>query len=349
MAFPNTILLGGLTTVSLAESLAVGSPVGELDATVKNGETIDEFTVVSDFFEIVEATAGHWELRLKAGVDYETIAQQHHELQITVKSSDGTSATEIITVNVTPVSEGPPTDIALSATTVVENAIAGTVVGDLSALDPDLGETFSYSLMNADGAFKIENGKLVVADGSKLNFEASSSVQVTVKVTDSGNASYTETFTIAVTDGVDTVVGTKKNDWLVGTKGDDIINGGLGKDKLFGDTGKDIFVFDTPVKNGHFDQILDFKSGEDKIQIAMASLKSFKMKGLEKAVTNSHKMAKKFFKVGEKPADSNDFVYYNKQKGFVYLDSDGDGGKHGLAILKVKPGTTITADDFTFV
>src|SRR5262249_52496846 len=45
----------------------------------------------------------------------------------------------------------PPTDISLSNNSVAENSANGTIVGALSATDPDAGETFTYSLPSNPG------------------------------------------------------------------------------------------------------------------------------------------------------------------------------------------------------
>jgi hypothetical protein len=93
-----------------------------------------------------------------------------------------------------------PTDIALSAAAVNENSAAGTVVGTLLAADPDSGDTHTFTLLDsAGGRFAIQNGKLVVAAGAPLNFEAASSYAVTVRATDSGGLSLDEMLTIQVT------------------------------------------------------------------------------------------------------------------------------------------------------
>ncbi|MGE0468789.1 MAG: cadherin domain-containing protein [Nitrospira sp.] len=95
-----------------------------------------------------------------------------------------------------------PTDLALSANTVAENAANGTVVGTVSGTDPDSGDTKSYSLTDtAGGRFAIDSatGALTVADSSLLNYESATSHSVTVWVTDSGGLTYDETFTINLT------------------------------------------------------------------------------------------------------------------------------------------------------
>jgi len=52
---------------------------------------------------------------------------------------------------VTELNEGP-TDITLSSLTVAENEPVGTVVGTFSTTDPNVGDTFTYSLVAGTGA-----------------------------------------------------------------------------------------------------------------------------------------------------------------------------------------------------
>ena len=88
---------------------------------------------------------------------------------------------------------------SLSNTSVAENSAAGTVVGALSDVDPDAGDTASYALLDdAGGRFAIAGGNLVVAGA--LDYETATSHQVTIRVTDSANNTYDKVFTIDVTD-----------------------------------------------------------------------------------------------------------------------------------------------------
>jgi VCBS repeat-containing protein len=99
---------------------------------------------------------------------------------------------------------GPPTDIALTNNSVPENSANGTVVGTLSATDPDSPETFTFALANsAGGRFEIVGNQLRVNDGNLLNFEANTSHDITVEVFDSAGNSYSEGFTIQITNAND--------------------------------------------------------------------------------------------------------------------------------------------------
>ena len=92
-----------------------------------------------------------------------------------------------------------PTDISLSAAGVNEGAANGTVIGTFSGTDPDSGDTLTFSLLtDAGGRFAISGTSLVVANGAALDFEIVNSYEIEVRVTDSYNHTYEESFTINV-------------------------------------------------------------------------------------------------------------------------------------------------------
>jgi subtilisin family serine protease len=70
-----------------------------------------------------------------------------------------------------------PTDVALSNSSVAENQPVNTTVGTLSTTDPDLGDTFTYSLVSGTGdtdnaSFNIASG--VLRTSASFNFEVKS-------------------------------------------------------------------------------------------------------------------------------------------------------------------------------
>jgi hypothetical protein len=94
-----------------------------------------------------------------------------------------------------------PTDIVLSKSNLLENAGSNAVVGTLSAIDPDAGDTFFFSLPSGVGdnsAFNISGTTLRA--NSSFDFEMKSSFSVTVRVTDAVNRTFDKQFTIQVTD-----------------------------------------------------------------------------------------------------------------------------------------------------
>ena len=118
------------------------------------------------------------------------------------KVSDGTeysASAYTVTVDVTAVNDAP-TGIALSANTIPENT-PGATVGTLSATDPDTGDTVTFSIIGDDsGLFEISGTTLKLKSGSKSDFETASSHSVAIRVTDSGGATYDQTFTVNISD-----------------------------------------------------------------------------------------------------------------------------------------------------
>ncbi|GEO17120.1 cadherin domain-containing protein [Microvirga aerophila] len=399
-----TISLTGFTTFN--ENPADGTVIGTLS--VEGGRTGENFD-----FSIAASWANYFlisgdQLIVKNGNLFNFEAFSALDFVISVTSTETTGGTSVrdgsFRINLNDVPEAP-TDILLSKATVLENAVAGAEVGLLTAVDPDNPEVSAavmptFTLVdNAGGRFSIVANKLVVAEGATFDFETAPSHQVTIKVTDVSGLTFQKTMTVSVSDALETVSGTGRNeklrgtdlaesidggagnDWIWGMGGDDVINGGAGKDILYGGEGKDTFLFNSPFKKGHFDQVRDFNSADDSFQFDLAALKAFKVKASKKdlvsifskgkpddkgkpgdkgkaddkkspfsldKVFKEGKLEKKFFSITN-PKDSNDYVYYNKKNGTVYLDADGSGKAKGIEILKVKPGTTVLADDFLFI
>jgi hypothetical protein len=96
---------------------------------------------------------------------------------------------------------GSPTDIQLSASDVDENAGAGTVVGTLSAIDPDAGDSAVFTLLDdGGGRFEIVGNELRVVDGSQLDFEAAESHNIVVQAEDEDGLTYEEVMTVGLND-----------------------------------------------------------------------------------------------------------------------------------------------------
>jgi Ca2+-binding RTX toxin-like protein len=161
-------------------------------------------------------------------------------------------------------------------------------------------------------------------------------------------------------DGNDTLYGGSGHDKIYGGNGNDVIYGGLGKDKLYGGAGSDTFVFDTPVKNGHFDRIYDFNSKEDTLTFELADFRLFKTKPSKSDDGSSKKSVSfdKIFKKGKLESkyfssdtklDANDHIFYNKKNGIVYFDIDGSGHAKAVAIVQLKPGEDFSRSDFIFI
>ena len=112
-----------------------------------------------------------------------------------------TAVTVNFTLTVTNVNEAP-TDIIVSSNSVTENQSSGTVVGNLSTTDVDVGDTFTYALVSGtgdtdNGSFTLSNGQLQT--NASFDFETKSSYSIRVRSTDQGNLTFEKVFTITVT------------------------------------------------------------------------------------------------------------------------------------------------------
>ncbi|MFM7740021.1 MAG: cadherin repeat domain-containing protein, partial [Planctomycetota bacterium] len=113
------------------------------------------------------------------------------------------ATTNVFGIEATLAANRVPTDIALSATTIAENAGANAVVGTLTTTDPDAGNTFTYTLVTGTGstdnaAFTIVGNQLRAA--VSFDYETKNSYSIRVCSIDQGGLSIEKVFTINVTD-----------------------------------------------------------------------------------------------------------------------------------------------------
>ncbi|WP_162559411.1 calcium-binding protein [Microvirga sp. 17 mud 1-3] len=137
--------------------------------------------------------------------------------------------------------------------------------------------------------------------------------------------------------------GTSKADHLTGGNSADWLWGRLGADVLTGGTGRDIFVFDTnPKAKKNTDKITDFVVKDDTIYLENKYFKIGSKGTLKKPAALSSKM----FYVGAKAHDKDDRIVYDKKKGALYYDDDGNGAHKAVAFAILKKGLKMTYHDF---
>ena len=114
-----------------------------------------------------------------------TVRARSTELATGAVSSVEASGTIAISLN------SAPTGITVSPVAFNEN-VAGALVATLAGVDPDAGNTFTYTIVGgADAAkFVISGANLSLAPGQSLNYEAGPAV-IDLKVTDQGGLTYT--------------------------------------------------------------------------------------------------------------------------------------------------------------
>ena len=143
---------------------------------------------------------------------------------------------------------GVPYDIALTGSSVDETAAGGTVVGRLSARDPD-DDALHFSV-TGDSRFAVQGSDLVVVAGADLTGNGDREVNLTVSASDGrggvANASITVTIKDILDggDGNDVLYGGAGNDTLHGRGGNDTLDGRLGANSMYGGGGDDTYIVD---------------------------------------------------------------------------------------------------------
>ncbi|MBD2692064.1 DUF4347 domain-containing protein [Anabaena catenula] len=191
--------------------------------------------------------------------------------------ADSADGLKIIDVSefTNPITNQAPTNLTLSNSNIAENQPIATVVGNFTTTDPDIGNTFTYSLVSGTGS---TNNSLFTISGTQLktqasfNFEAKNSYSIRVRTQDQDGLFYEKQLTIIINniaenaiigtaannilngtanadridglDGSDTLYGLAGNDDLYGGNGDDTLNGGTGADALIGGAGNDFYFVD---------------------------------------------------------------------------------------------------------
>jgi VCBS repeat-containing protein len=164
--------------------------------------------------------------------------------QIVVVDDTGSGAGSSVVGPRTFADDAPNSPYWSSGGAVLEHAANATVVGILKAVDPDFGDTSSWSLVdNAGGRFSLAaGGSLSVANGSLLDHADAAGYDIVVKDTDSKGLFLQQTVhvtllrmptaTLSGTSGADTLTGTTGDDVIVGLAGNDTINAGNGNDMV---------------------------------------------------------------------------------------------------------------------
>ncbi|MBI4784814.1 MAG: DUF4347 domain-containing protein [Oscillatoriophycideae cyanobacterium NC_groundwater_1537_Pr4_S-0.65um_50_18] len=144
--------------------------------------------------------------------------------------------------------------------------------------------------------------------------------------------------------GKDKLDGGVGNDDLNGGNGRDRILGGDGNDMLTGDNGSDLLMggkgrdrFGLGIGELGSDRIADFSVKDDLLLISgLSGIANFK---------SGKAIGDKFFHIGQKAADNNDYFIFNKSTGVLSYDANGKGKGQQIKIAQLSPGLAIDASD----
>ena len=181
-----------LSSSSLDENSA-GANIGSLGSYIDDTSATDtvSYSVSGNGSELFEVIEGELKLKADSSADFETLSS--YELTITATSGTANTAFDFnITINDV---NDSPTAINLSSI-VVSERIDGAVVGTISTVDQDTGDTHTYVI--SDDRFEIIDGSLKLKAGNTVEYATEPSIAITITSTDSAGVEFSQDFSISV-------------------------------------------------------------------------------------------------------------------------------------------------------
>ena len=189
-----------LSSTSINENVAANSTVGTFSTTDSDAGDTHTYTLVAGTGSTDNASfnISGSSLRISGSPDYET--QNSYSIRVRSTDAGGLWFERQFTITITNLNEFP-TAISLSNNSVAENQAINTVVGTFSTTDPDVGDTFTYTLVAGTGStdnasFNISGSSLRIS-GSP-DYETQNSYSIRVRSTDAGGLWFERQFTITV-------------------------------------------------------------------------------------------------------------------------------------------------------
>ncbi|KYG79215.1 hypothetical protein AWW67_12600 [Roseivirga seohaensis] len=199
--FPTDITL---SASSIAENNALDATVGSLsttDADVTNTHTYALVSGAGDSDNASFTLAGSTLKTNNTSFNFEDKAS--YSVRIETNDGEGGTFAKAFEITVTNVNEAPFTLSLTNAT--IEEADEAQEVGQFISLDPDNGDSFSYSLIagagDADNAQFAISGNTLSSAGA-IDFEGGASRSIRVQVADAGGLTFEQTFSITIEDVV---------------------------------------------------------------------------------------------------------------------------------------------------
>jgi hypothetical protein len=163
-------------------------------------------------------------------------------------------------------------------------------------------------------------------------------------------ASKSKSYSLTGSNVANTLKGSVGKDTLKGLDGTDKLYGGSGNDKLYGGSGKDMFVFDTKLGSYKTDRKVNFdmidKGFDYKHDSIWLDNKVFTKLGKKGSESKPAKLNKKFFTIGDKAKDKDDYIVYNKKTGVLSYDKDGSGKSKAVEFAKLYKNEKVAYNDF---
>ncbi|MBW7476074.1 cadherin domain-containing protein [Paenibacillus oenotherae] len=194
-----------LTGTEVDENESIGTVIGTLDAVDEDASNTFTYSLAAGSGDTDNASFAIVGNELRTDDDFNHETKDSYSIRIRVTDSASGTYEEIFTITIGDVNE-TPTGVSLSASSIVENQAIGTSIGSFTTTDVDDGDTFTYTFVSGSG--DTDNASFTIAGnvlqtGTVLDYETKDSYSVRIRVTDSGGATFEQSFPITVTDGND--------------------------------------------------------------------------------------------------------------------------------------------------
>ena len=208
----------------------------------------------------INATTGAVSFKSSPNYEAPTDTGANNIYDVTVSASDGSLTTsKAVAITVTNVNEAPTGITVTGPLSVQETVVSGGTIGTaydpgtvqpvvatLAAVDPDAGDTLTYSLVGGSaGQFTISGNQIMVAAGASFDYETTPSYALTVRATDSAGHTFDQAVSVNISNYAATYAGTAGNDTATGTSEEDTMSGSGGSDTLYGGDGNDTLTAST--------------------------------------------------------------------------------------------------------
>jgi len=189
-----------LSTSLIPESSSIGSAVGTFtvnDPDAGDNHTLSLVSGVGDSNNLAFNISSN---QLIAATAFDINVQSNYSIRVQADDGFGGVYQKVFMLTITN-SNDAPTNIIISNDSVTENLVSNASIGFLSAIDPDTGDTHSFSLQgtnNDNGSFAIVGNELRTA--RTFNFEAKNIYFVNIEASDGNGGLYSKQFSIIVKD-----------------------------------------------------------------------------------------------------------------------------------------------------
>ncbi len=200
-AIPTDIFL---SSNSINENEITGTITGTFSTSDENTSQVHTYSLVSGIGDADNTSFNINGNQLEAAEVFDFETKSSYFIRVQTDDGNGGTFEKQFTISVDNVNENP-TNIILSPSSIAENNSINDVIGTLSTIDDDNGETYTYSL--------IPNGSLPVPDNASFNingnelrasvnfdFETKSSYLILVRTDDGNGGIYSRTLSITISD-----------------------------------------------------------------------------------------------------------------------------------------------------